>query len=72
VNDRIHPVDQPFEGVAGRKVPGNPVDAVSRAMVATGQGKSDAAPTPEPFTTGGNGILCRPEQFQPCVAVLVE
>jgi hypothetical protein len=30
------------------------------------------AVAPEPFTTGGNGILCRPEQFQPCVAVLVE
>ena len=24
--------------------------------------------TPDPFTTGGNGVLCKPEQFQPCVA----
>ena len=30
------------------------------------------AVTPGPFTTGGNGVLCKPEQLQPCVAVLVE
>lgn len=29
--------------------------------------------TPNPFTTGGSGVLCNPEaSFQPCVAVLVE
>jgi hypothetical protein len=31
------------------------------------------AVVPNPFTTGGSGVLCNPEaSFQPCVAVLVE